>query len=164
MNRLFASRHIVGQPVVMPSQPSIPRPQAARWRWLFLTHIQWHAVVSVLANLCDRSDDELVFRAWDIIDRVCQRWLSDKATKKGMLWRPICQLLDRARLNRAAKENGAKYQQLESPKSRCLPHSTLMAGSRLDQSDAYPVESLAPSHPDPPSLVPRTACGLRSLP
>lgn len=76
--------------------------RAARWRWLFLTHVQWHAVVFVLAHLCVYPADELAHRAWVIIDRVCDQWPSDNGAKRGMLWKPIRRLMDRAQRIRAS--------------------------------------------------------------
>ncbi|KAK4073254.1 transcriptional regulator family: Fungal Specific TF [Trichoderma aggressivum f. europaeum] len=70
--------------------------RAARWRWLFMTHVQWHAVVFVLAYLCVHPKDELSPRAWLVMDRVCERWPHDSRSKKGMLWGPIHRLMDRA--------------------------------------------------------------------
>ncbi|KAJ4858045.1 fungal specific transcription factor domain-containing protein [Trichoderma breve] len=70
--------------------------RAARWRWLFMTHVQWHAVVFVLAYLCVHPTDELSHRAWLVMDRVCERWPHDSRSKKGMLWKPIHRLMDRA--------------------------------------------------------------------
>ncbi|KAL7935999.1 fungal-specific transcription factor domain-containing protein [Trichoderma chlorosporum] len=70
--------------------------RAARWRWLFMTHVQWHAVVFVLAYLCVHPTDELSSRAWLVMDRVRERWPHDSRSKKGMLWKPIHRLMDRA--------------------------------------------------------------------
>ncbi|KKP05754.1 fungal specific transcription factor domain-containing protein [Trichoderma harzianum] len=75
--------------------------RAARWRWLFMTHVQWHAVVFVLAYLCVHPTDELSHRAWLVMDRVCERWPHDSRSKKGMLWKPIHRLMDRAQQIRA---------------------------------------------------------------
>ncbi|KAL6800972.1 fungal-specific transcription factor domain-containing protein [Trichoderma sp. SZMC 28013] len=75
--------------------------RAARWRWLFMTHVQWHAVVFVLAYLCVHPTDELSHRAWMVMDRVCERWPHDSRSRKGMLWKPIHRLMDRAQQIRA---------------------------------------------------------------
>lgn len=75
-------------------------PRAARWQWLFLTHTQWHAVVFVLAYLCQRPKDELSDRAWKAIDNVYDRWSSEGQEKRGMLWKPVWRLLDKARIAR----------------------------------------------------------------
>ncbi|KAM5358154.1 hypothetical protein ACJZ2D_015542 [Fusarium nematophilum] len=76
--------------------------RASRWRWLFLTHVQWHAVVFVLAHLCLRPADELAHRAWLVVDRVWERWPCERGgANKGMLWKPIRRLMDRAQQIRA---------------------------------------------------------------
>lgn len=72
-------------------------PRAARWQWLFLTHTQWHAVVFVLAYLCQRPTDQLSDRAWKAIDNVYDRWCNEGHEKRGMLWRPVRRLLEKAR-------------------------------------------------------------------
>jgi hypothetical protein len=84
--------------------------RAARWRWLFLTHVQWHAVVFVLAYLCVRPTDVLSHRAWLVVDRVFERWPSDSRAKKGMLWKPIHRLVDRAQQIRASKRSSSQNQ------------------------------------------------------
>ncbi|RSL80559.1 hypothetical protein CEP51_006460 [Fusarium floridanum] len=80
--------------------------RAARWRWLFLTHFQWHAVVFVLAHLCVWPADELARRAWVVVDRVWERWSTEKAgATRGMLWKPIRRLMDRAQQIRAGSNS-----------------------------------------------------------
>ena len=82
--------------------------RAARWRWLFLTHVQWHALVFVLAYLCVQPTDNLVHRAWLVVNRAYERWPSGTGAKKGMLWRPILRLADRARQIHASKRTGSR--------------------------------------------------------
>ncbi|KAF5013503.1 hypothetical protein FDECE_490 [Fusarium decemcellulare] len=82
--------------------------RAARWRWLFLTHVQWHAVVCVLAHLCILPTNELAHRAWLVIDRVCERWPSYTGSKKGMLWKPIRRLMVRAQQTRVFSEPSSR--------------------------------------------------------
>jgi hypothetical protein len=82
-------------------------PRASRWQWLFLTHTQWHAVVFVLAYLCQRPKDELNDRAWKAIDNVYDRWAAAGPEHKGMLWKPVRRLLDKAR--DARKEALSQY-------------------------------------------------------
>ncbi|PTB35026.1 hypothetical protein M441DRAFT_52468 [Trichoderma asperellum CBS 433.97] len=97
--------------------------RAARWRWLFMTHVQWHAVVFVLAYLCVHPTDDLSPRAWLVMDRVRERWPRDSRSKKGMLWKPVHRLMDRAQQIRA--------RQGYSPPNEC----NVSGGSRFRHHD-----------------------------
>lgn len=113
--------------------------RATRWRWLFLTHVQWHAVVFVLAYLCLRPNDDLAGRAWRVVDRVYERWPSDNGAKKGMLWKPIRRLIDRAQQIRAAKESN------DADKGR--NHSTEARTASIPESDPQTAASYMTSMP-----------------
>ncbi|KKA19657.1 C6 transcription factor, partial [Rasamsonia emersonii CBS 393.64] len=69
----------------------------ARWGWLFRTHIQWHAVAFVLAELCVRPLCPGVDRAWAAVNSVFNDWEQQATQKKGMLWRPLNRLMQRAK-------------------------------------------------------------------
>lgn len=69
----------------------------ARWGWLFRTHTQWHAVAFVLAELCVRPVCPGVDRAWAAVDAVFNDWEQQATQKKGILWRPLNRLMQRAR-------------------------------------------------------------------
>ncbi|KAH8895407.1 hypothetical protein GQ53DRAFT_715066 [Thozetella sp. PMI_491] len=93
-------------------------PRAARWAWLFLTHVQWHAVVFVLAYLCVSPDAPLARRAWLVIDKVYRRWSSTIQARKGMLWKPVRQLMRRAtRLRSGTTKRGASPSAGDTPLS-----------------------------------------------
>jgi hypothetical protein len=83
----------------------------ARWSWLFRTYIQWHAVALVLAELCVRPPCPGVDRAWAAVNSVFTDWTRQATQRKGMLWRPLAKLMQRAsqfRKNQQA-ELQAKY-------------------------------------------------------
>ena len=74
---------------------------AAKFKWLFKTYVQWHALAVVLAELCVQTQGEMVDRAWRIIDIVFEYWSERIAdSNKGMLWRPMKKLMGKARLAR----------------------------------------------------------------
>ncbi|KAL7906614.1 fungal-specific transcription factor domain-containing protein [Trichoderma velutinum] len=98
--------------------------RAARWRWLFMTHVQWHAVVFVLAYLCVHPTDELSHRAWLVMDRVRERWPHDSRSKKGMLWKPVHRLMDRAQHIRACQGRSASNEPGVSEESHHRPSNT----------------------------------------
>ena len=76
-------------------------PSTAQWRWYLNTWVQWHALAVALAVLCVQNLGPLVERAWAIIDVVYELWAAHIAdSSKGMLWRPIQKLMDKAQRNR----------------------------------------------------------------
>ncbi|KAL1970706.1 hypothetical protein VTN77DRAFT_4350 [Rasamsonia byssochlamydoides] len=83
----------------------------ARWSWLFRTHTQWHAVAFVLAELCVRPLCPGVERAWVAVNSVFNDWERQATQKKGMLWRPLSRLMQRASEFRKKQEEElrAKY-------------------------------------------------------
>ena len=115
-------------------------PRAARWQWLFLTHTQWHAVVFVLAYLCQRPKDDFSDRAWKAIDNVYDRWSSEGQEKRGMLWKPVWRLLDKAR--DARKE--AIAQKISTIAGQEGAGLQLSSASQESSDPTLAVESLTP--------------------
>jgi hypothetical protein len=69
----------------------------AKWGWLFRTYMQWHAVTFVLAELCVRPPGPSYEHAWKVVESVYdQRRLKDPKSHKGMLWKPMRQLMAKA--------------------------------------------------------------------
>ncbi|UKZ80181.1 hypothetical protein TrVFT333_007938 [Trichoderma virens FT-333] len=102
--------------------------RAARWRWLFMTHVQWHAVVFVLAYLCVHPTDELSHRAWLVMDRVRERWPQGSRSKKGMLWKPVHRLMDRAQQIRARQGHNPPNEPGISEASHHRPYHNPLPG------------------------------------
>lgn len=71
----------------------------AKWAWLFRTYMQWHAFAHVLSELAARGPGSDTDRAWRAIEAVYED--SEHAKRqRGMLWKPIRQLMAKARANR----------------------------------------------------------------
>ena len=80
-------------------------PTTEPWRWFFKTYVQWHSLAAALAELCVQDSGPLAERAWRIIDVVFDDWSARIAdSSKGMLWRPIKKLMNKAQ----AKRNESK--------------------------------------------------------
>ena len=72
-------------------------PSTLKWRWFFGTWHQWYALALVLAELCVQTQGPAVNRAWDAVDSVFDGWADSVAdSRKGMLWRPIKKLRNKA--------------------------------------------------------------------
>jgi hypothetical protein len=70
----------------------------AKWGWLFRTYMQWHAVAFVLAELCHRPPGPDYERAWKAVESVYDdRLLHPPKTQSGMLWKPMRQLMAKAK-------------------------------------------------------------------
>ncbi|KAL9000245.1 MAG: hypothetical protein Q9169_001147 [Polycauliona sp. 2 TL-2023] len=73
-----------------------------KWGWLFRTYVQWHAVAFVLSQLCIRIKGPEVDQAWKVINEIFGDLGSPKARqRRGMLWKPLRNLMIRARAGRA---------------------------------------------------------------
>ncbi len=74
----------------------------AKWGWLFRTYMQWHAVAFVLSELCTRPPGLDYERAWKAVESVYDdRVTGTPKTQKGMLWKPMRQLMAKAQTIRA---------------------------------------------------------------
>ncbi|KAL8731977.1 MAG: hypothetical protein Q9166_003109 [cf. Caloplaca sp. 2 TL-2023] len=73
-----------------------------KWGWLFRTYVQWHAVAFVLSQLCVRTQGPEVDQAWKVIDEIFGD-LGDPISpaRRGMLWKPLRNLMIKARGVRA---------------------------------------------------------------
>lgn len=87
-------------------------PRTSQWGWIFQSHKQWHAVAIILAELCVRPISPMTDRGWFAINRLFGEWDNQAKLKKGMMWRPVFRLLERATASRAKKQ-----QELRSPRS-----------------------------------------------
>ncbi|KAL4929467.1 putative C6 transcription factor [Aspergillus undulatus] len=67
-----------------------------KWSWMFDAHMQWHAIAMVLSELCVRPLSPLTDRAWFAVTTVYDDWLRTAKQRKGMLWRPLAKLMERA--------------------------------------------------------------------
>ena len=98
-------------------------PAAAKWRWYFRTHVQWHALAATLAELCVQDRGPLVDRAWNIVDTVFDEWAARIAdSRNGMLWRPIRKLMAKAQGKR--KEAKEQLSDLLPRQQQPLPQFT----------------------------------------
>jgi hypothetical protein len=76
----------------------------SKWGWLFRTYMQWHAVAFVLSELCVRPPCPGVDRAWCAVNSVYEGWELKAGEKKGMLWKPMGKLMQKAEQFRAAQQ------------------------------------------------------------
>lgn len=124
-------------------------PVAAKWRWFFLTYVQWHALAACLAELCVKTHGPLVDRAWRIIDTIFDDWADRVAdSPNGMLWRPIKKLKNKATAVRNAAQaarNTTSPMQLQMP----LPYFGTPAVTSLQ---APPIEVTSIDLSMPPAL------------
>ena len=74
-----------------------------KWGWLFRTYMQWHALAFVISELCTRTLGPDVDRAWTVIESLLESWggMLGSNHHRGMMWKPLRKLIDRARTERA---------------------------------------------------------------
>ncbi|KKK19414.1 hypothetical protein P175DRAFT_0503918 [Aspergillus ochraceoroseus IBT 24754] len=83
-----------------------------QWAWHSKTHIQWHAVAFVLAEICWRPPSPECELAWECVNKVYHHWEGRGNDKRGMLWRPIKRLMAKAQYVRdVQKSRGSTSQQ-----------------------------------------------------
>ncbi|KAF5684322.1 bikaverin cluster-transcription factor [Fusarium circinatum] len=76
----------------------------SKWTWHSKAHIQWHAVIFVLSEICSRPASAECDRAWEFINTVHNRWNMNERGKRGNLWRPIQRLMVKARYVREMQQ------------------------------------------------------------
>ncbi len=73
-------------------------PATSQFRWLSQTYVQWHALAVTIAELCVETEGSMVERAWAIVEPAFEQMAKHVAdSNRGMLWRPIKKLMNRAR-------------------------------------------------------------------
>lgn len=96
----------------------------AKWSWIFKTYLQWHAVAYVLSELCTRGAGLEYERAWNAVDSIYDRRMTERTrSHRGVLWRPLKQLYTRAKKRRQeltskspeSMNSNASVQSSESP-------------------------------------------------
>jgi hypothetical protein len=69
--------------------------------WFFQTYVPWHALAIALAELCVETSGPLADQAWQVVEHNFNKWSEYVAdTKDGMIWRPVKNLLKRAKAAR----------------------------------------------------------------
>ncbi len=93
-DRLFmASIEVVEYSKVLNSEPKI-----RRWRWLFQTYNQWHAVAYLLLEVCRRSWSASVERGWIALNATFEDKNADLA--RPFLWNLLRKLMIQAKRHR----------------------------------------------------------------
>ncbi|KAJ5330331.1 hypothetical protein N7476_000114 [Penicillium atrosanguineum] len=109
--------------------------QTHRWSWLFHANAHWCYVAFLLSELCVRSPDAFTDEAWGVIDRVQNKWqLTQRHDKKGMLWRPLQRLLQRATSTRSQNMALQEHNGQERPTLSVI-FDTLTEPNRYAKSD-----------------------------
>ncbi|KAI1424524.1 fungal-specific transcription factor domain-containing protein [Xylaria sp. FL1777] len=96
-DRLFmASIEVVEYSRILNSEPKI-----RRWRWLFQTYNQWHAVAYLLLEVCRRSWSASVERGWIALNATFQDKNLDFA--KPIIWNLLRKLMIQAKRHRESE-------------------------------------------------------------
>ncbi|KAL3447117.1 hypothetical protein BJX65DRAFT_277431 [Aspergillus insuetus] len=82
------------------------------WAWHSKTHIQWHAVAFVLADLCWRPPSAEGDHAWECVNAVYDQWGTMETERKGNMWRPIRRLMARVRYVREIQRTSNSTQSM----------------------------------------------------
>lgn len=102
---------------------------ASQFRWLSQTYVQWHALAVTIAELCVETEGPMVERAWVVVEPSFQQQAQHVAdSDRGMLWRPIKKLMNRAR--------GVRQKHLASHAAMMTPSSPVaVINTTINQKD-----------------------------
>ncbi|KAL4999934.1 hypothetical protein BDV10DRAFT_193222 [Aspergillus recurvatus] len=89
--------------VLQLSNEMLTSEEVRQWAWHSKTHVQWHSIAFLLAELCRRPPSPECDHAWECVTAVYERWRSMETEKKGSLWRSIRRLMAKARYIREVK-------------------------------------------------------------
>ncbi|PQE20699.1 multidrug resistance regulator 1 protein [Rutstroemia sp. NJR-2017a BBW] len=79
--------------------------------WFFQTYVPWHALAIALAELCVETSGPLADQAWQVVEHNFNKWSEYVAdTKDGMIWRPVKNLLKRAKAARIQQQPSQELQ------------------------------------------------------
>lgn len=73
-------------------------PLISQWRWHSKTHVQWHAAVFALSEICSRPPSNECDRAWGYVQTLYNTW--EEKNNKGNIWVPIKRLMAKAQQTR----------------------------------------------------------------
>lgn len=86
------------------------------WFWFFQSYVPWHVIAVALAELCAEPTGPLADQAWEGIEFHYNKWSEFVAdTKDGMIWRPVRNLMKRARAARRRERGLSESQASTTP-------------------------------------------------
>ncbi|KAG4267316.1 hypothetical protein FPRO04_04928 [Fusarium proliferatum] len=116
----------------------------SKWTWHSKAHIQWHAAIFVLSEICSRPASAECDQAWELINTVHNRWGMNEKGKRGNLWRPIQRLMVKARYVREMQQLDPGF---HLPRRMAMTDTTPVqpgsAGSRQETQDSYGMPDMA---------------------
>ncbi|PWY78313.1 hypothetical protein BO70DRAFT_430218 [Aspergillus heteromorphus CBS 117.55] len=147
-------------------------PRGLTWHWIKFAFPPWHSLAVAIAELCVCEDLALMERFWDPVELAFDelaRLVAD--TSRGMLWRPMEKIMDRARVRRAqllagsgsGSRSGSGSVTGPSPSSISGPGSIPISGPSPAPGSSMPTYSssmdIAPAppmstHPSPMGFTP----------
>ncbi|KAI0204627.1 fungal-specific transcription factor domain-containing protein [Astrocystis sublimbata] len=121
-DRLFMSSiEVVEYSRVLNAEPKI-----SRWRWLFQTYNQWHAVAYLLLEVCRRSWSPSVERGWLVLTATFSRDNCVDNIAKPAIWQLLRKLMYQAERHRESeiarlRANPQAAEELDIDKDNKLP-------------------------------------------
>ncbi|KAL1855047.1 hypothetical protein Plec18170_004461 [Paecilomyces lecythidis] len=108
------------------------------WRWLEVIFVQWYALAVSIAEFCVCKDTSLMETHWSTVECAFDRFRSLVAdSERGMLWRPIKNLMERAR-SHVSTLSPSKRHRDESMRNEEMPS--------VFQQDAFgPADAMQPT-------------------
>lgn len=99
----------------------------SKWGWLFQTYMQWQSVAFALSELCVRPPGPDTERAWQAIESVYDenRGKRSHRMQRGMLWKPLRQLMAKAKAKRTE-------QQVQAAGARDTLFTDLTSATRIE--------------------------------
>ncbi|KAJ4250972.1 hypothetical protein NW762_011622 [Fusarium torreyae] len=104
----------------------------SKWTWHIKTHIQWHAVIFVLSEICSRPSSPECDRAWECANAVHNRWNIKEGGKRGNLWRPIKRLMAKAHYVRYMQQIDPMFCHLKRSAASVPPNDTFALTAAME--------------------------------
>lgn len=71
-------------------------PRTTKWAWFFKGYPQWHAVMFVLSDLCNRSETPEMLYAWCVVEKAVTQWIKQDLRKEGITLKAVNHLMKKA--------------------------------------------------------------------
>ncbi|KAF3763953.1 hypothetical protein M406DRAFT_227231, partial [Cryphonectria parasitica EP155] len=72
-------------------------PGTRKWVWYAKSHVQWHVVAFVLAEICRRPPSEQCERAWACVTKMYDAWNMHNSASQGLMRKSVRRLLVKAK-------------------------------------------------------------------
>lgn len=93
----------------------LSHPATIRFAWYSRSHVQWHVVAFVLAEICRRPPSPDCDRAWAAVTTMYEAWDMQASAMQGIMWKSVQRLMAKARYVREMQALGRVFGRSAAP-------------------------------------------------